>query len=773
MLPKPEVLYIDDSLASSTVTVLFCDDIVNDSIPLIALDTPTLISHKMMDEVVKVHGDENVPQWLNPLVARLLSERTKSSVVCPKDDSGTSGFLFAKHAGLKLVLSQLDGLSLRAKRWETDELFKEATHHHKLKTLKSVIVQIYEPTSFFSGTYDMMSGRVLYCLSGCRLFVGIPFKTALEACEADTGEEVTCIAQLACWIKAQCSLEKVTETGFYAFLRAGEVLVVPPAFFVLECCLCARIGTPPCSETCSIPEELHTSWHNSLSNFKKILPQEHAKTFSARANVLTDLIYMTAVKVEPTEAAEAASTTLIEVAVLPELDEGEYNSLRSQIEKLDDQQILARISDIKKRSDFPAFAKFLLAETQDQNAVSSFGTEDALEDLIEFETWLLRKEHATSAQQPPASATGAGAAPANAEIIQSQLPQASVQHPTAEQVQEAEPSAQLAQHQHPTTKQVDETSATEQVQEATPQHPNTEQVQVQEASLQHPTTEQVQEATSQHYTTEQVEEASAQHYTTGQVQEASEQHYNTEQSEQVEEASVQHYTTEQVQEASEQHLTTKQVQETSAQHNTTPEQQDAPNTEHVSQIGHEGTQPEPVPADLMSTHQNGDEPDPCAFGKLHIADGEGEATATVPEVPQTDAMKQKQHQFFDPSTYTGKTLLLPPPEKMGKSDQPQTLTPSAKTAFFDTATYHSKSSGLPCVPAGKLVSTEVPSTADEKRAFFGPDSKEKPQHQVDISKSQEAQSLAAKAELAVKQHLLRARGSNADDTSQAHRHFFW
>ena len=790
---------VDDSLASSSVTVFFCDDIANDSIPLIALDTPTLISHKLMENVVKVHGDENVPQWLNPLVTKLVNDGTKNSVVCPKDDTGTSAFLFAKHDGLKRVLSQLDGLSLRACQWETNELFKDETRRHILKTLKSVIVNIYEPGSFFSGTYDMMSGRVMYCLSGCRLFVGIPFTVALEACGADTGEEVNSIAQLARWIKASCSLEKVTETGFYAFLRAGEVLVVPPAFFVLECCLGAEIGkalvasypvmlqassTPPCPEKCSLPDELHTVWDKGLSNFKKVLPQDaNANTFSNRAQVLADLIYMTAVKVE----VEQTTETPLKVGVLPELDEEEYNSLRSPIEKLDEQQILARISDIKKRSDFPAFAKHLLAETQDTNAVASFGMEDALEDLIEFETWLLRMERAKVNQQAHASAVGA--TPTHGEIIQSQLPQApeqhsatgqvqeaSAQHSTAEQVQEAPPQEDIAEQVQEASAQH---SATEQVQEAPPQQdtstaqpPTTKQVeeassqhltngQVQEASAKHSAAEQVQEAppqqdtsTAQPPTTKQVEEASSQHLTNGQVQEASAKHSAAEQ---VQEAPPQQDITEQVQAAPTQQDTTQQVEESSAQHPATTEQQCNTNAGHISHMGFECNQPEPAPAaapaELSSNDQTGDTPDPC-----EVQSAAGEATA----------MKQKQQQFFDPSTYAGKIMQLPPPEKMGKSDQPQTLTASAKASFFDTATYHSKCSGLPSVPAGKLVSTEVHSTADEKRSFFGSESKEKTQHQVDVSKSQEAQSLAAKADLAVKQHMLRARSDNADDTSQAH-----
>ena len=39
-------------------------------------------------------------------------------------------------------------------------------------------------------------------------------------------------------------------------------------------------------------------------------------------------------------------------------------------------------------------------------------------------------------------------------------------------------------------------------------------------------------------------------------------------------------------------------------------------------------------------------------------------------------------QFFDTETYKGKTLILPPPERMGKSQEPQTLTAEAFDQFW-------------------------------------------------------------------------------------------
>ena len=106
-------------------------------------------------------------------------------------------------------------------------------------------------------------------------------------------------------------------------------------------------------------------------------------------------------------------------------------------------------------------------------------------------------------------------------------------------------------------------------------------------------------------------------------------------------------------------------------------------------------------------------------------DGSSSRTEEEKEVeqkqPQPPQARVRPATFFSTSTYHGKTIRLPPPERMGKTNQPRTLTLERLLKFFNPESYRGSGNvKLPDIPKTYRRITSY-LTADELNRFFNPE----------------------------------------------------
>lgn len=99
----------------------------------------------------------------------------------------------------------------------------------------------------FCGFYDLMMGRVMYCSSGQRFFVGVSATFAVRSSENQFNEAPKTMGQLALWVmKMPSSLwfdGEPTKQCFFAMMCEGDVLVIPPGFIMFETGLGVKTST--------------------------------------------------------------------------------------------------------------------------------------------------------------------------------------------------------------------------------------------------------------------------------------------------------------------------------------------------------------------------------------------------------------------------------------------------------------------------------------------------------------------------------------------------
>lgn len=239
---------LDRGIASALVTTHFlptagtasCDD--HDKLTA----NEVLESALNLIPVLLVANDDNAsaasdcaqkgPPWLGPLKERLQQTTTRAAMMTP--DKGTlSEFVFGykNNDGLNEMMSLLDALA--SSTYQVASMFPEPAQAQVLKALRSVVLHLYETHSFFCGTYDMLTGRVIHCISGCRFIAGIPIDKAFSCFQKANNKDVSTTVDLASWLRKECSLETIMEEGFYVLLQQGDVFVVPPVFFMIEASL--------------------------------------------------------------------------------------------------------------------------------------------------------------------------------------------------------------------------------------------------------------------------------------------------------------------------------------------------------------------------------------------------------------------------------------------------------------------------------------------------------------------------------------------------------
>ena len=130
--------------------------------------------------------------------------------------------------------------------------FPQANEQAVLKTLKSLAVHRYQPGSFSAGITDFMTGKVILCMKGARLYLGMPVEIVASTFVNQFASEPS-LQQCASWLH-QMPLELIMEKGFYAMVCEGDVLIVPPAFVLVEAGM--NFSTDPCdviSWPCLLP----------------------------------------------------------------------------------------------------------------------------------------------------------------------------------------------------------------------------------------------------------------------------------------------------------------------------------------------------------------------------------------------------------------------------------------------------------------------------------------------------------------------------------------
>lgn len=145
--------------------------------------------------------------------------------------------------------------------------FPEVHDAAVIKSIRSLSIHRYQPSSFQCGVTDTLAGRVVYCLGGCRLFLGMSVDKVCATFQKQFGRHPSSLRECASWLR-KMHLEQILDHGFYCLLREGDVLVIPPFSVVLE----GGLGVDsPCdliTWPCLLPGGF--GWRTALKEFQKL-----------------------------------------------------------------------------------------------------------------------------------------------------------------------------------------------------------------------------------------------------------------------------------------------------------------------------------------------------------------------------------------------------------------------------------------------------------------------------------------------------------------------
>ena len=105
-----------------------------------------------------------------------------------------------------------------------------------MKNLTNLAIHRYSNTNFTCGVSDMMAGRIIYCLKGTRIFLGMQLEKVSTTFTKEFRRETRSLRDCASWVH-QMSLELIMTEGFYCMIGAGDILAIPPNHVILEACL--------------------------------------------------------------------------------------------------------------------------------------------------------------------------------------------------------------------------------------------------------------------------------------------------------------------------------------------------------------------------------------------------------------------------------------------------------------------------------------------------------------------------------------------------------
>ena len=353
------------------------------------------------------------PQWLVSLIERANSTSKPSAMISmPSNSRSMAEFLFGGNSDdlreIRSMLNPFDHLATSALQWSTHKAFGDPSKRQVLSVIRSLLVQLHKRTSYFCGAYDMLAGRAMVCMQGCRVVAGFPIKSALEHYEVSNGRKVSTISELASWMKTTCSLEQLIDDGFYVVLQEAAVLVVPPAYFLMECSL--GMETVVLSyPVMPLPEhyvkgqspptaDVYTHWLDSASALEQVLSPDQAKAIIGRVEALNELLQIRQVKTQEEEAASNQSaaknssnkTSQFEQAISASASNQSKKSLATLYEetmqrlaKLDEAQIKTLVHGALVHPLLPEYEASVFAE--DPSITEwHFGEDDGLTDLADF-----------------------------------------------------------------------------------------------------------------------------------------------------------------------------------------------------------------------------------------------------------------------------------------------------------------------------------------------------------------------------------------------------
>ena len=153
------------------------------------------------------------------------------------------------HESIASTFAVFDWLFNQADRLK--DQFPERADAEKIQSLQSLQIHKFPADAATCGLTDMMLGRVIYCVSGCRLYTGIPLQALISSFQKRFDRSPASLGDCAVWFRQQ-TLEDMISQGFYSLLGPGDILVVPSGYMTLECCL----GTTGCEVitwTCLYP----------------------------------------------------------------------------------------------------------------------------------------------------------------------------------------------------------------------------------------------------------------------------------------------------------------------------------------------------------------------------------------------------------------------------------------------------------------------------------------------------------------------------------------
>ena len=105
-----------------------------------------------------------------------------------------------------------------------------------VKKLLNLSITRFAKDSFACGVTELLAGRVVYCVSGVRVYMGMSIQKVVETFNQQFNQDPTSLRQCASWLH-KMPLEVLMSNGFYCMVRKGDVLVIPSCFLIVEAAL--------------------------------------------------------------------------------------------------------------------------------------------------------------------------------------------------------------------------------------------------------------------------------------------------------------------------------------------------------------------------------------------------------------------------------------------------------------------------------------------------------------------------------------------------------
>lgn len=162
--------------------------------------------------------------------------------------------------------------------------FPETQDAAVIKSIMSLSIHRHQPASFQCGVTDTLMGRVVCCLGGCRLFLGMTLDKVSTTFKEQFQRPPSSLKECASWVH-RMSLELLLEDGFYCILREGDILVIPPFCVVLEGGLGVEHPCDLITWPCVLPGG--HEWRAAFKEFQKLtlldIPDQETDSPTARA----------------------------------------------------------------------------------------------------------------------------------------------------------------------------------------------------------------------------------------------------------------------------------------------------------------------------------------------------------------------------------------------------------------------------------------------------------------------------------------------------------